>query len=66
MKSFKDGLLKASEFGHIMENDPPVMSHMQRHTCKVCGMAVLGNHELFYGSASEQKCNGPIRFGSHL
>lgn len=53
---FEDALNRAKKAGHQLQNDPPVFSSMERHTCRACGRAVLGNYSTAYGSATEEPC----------
>lgn len=61
MSKFEEAVKKALEGGHDLENDPPMLSSMSRHTCRKCGRAVLGNHNTAYGSATEGPCEGAPR-----
>lgn len=53
---FEQAIEKAKSLGHSLENDPPFLSTMYRHTCKNCGKAVVGNWDIAYGTAIEKHC----------
>jgi len=57
--SFEQGIAKARELGHDLQDDPPAISRStSRHTCTKCGRAVLSNSNFAYGSAMTDVCKG--------
>lgn len=56
-KGEKEAAKARDELGHDLKDDPPgFFSKMSRATCKACGKAVIFNHNLAYGSATEGPC----------
>lgn len=54
--NFAAGVEIATRLGHQLENDPPMLSLMDRQTCTRCGLAVVGCSTHAYGSALEDEC----------
>lgn len=61
--AFSDAIKKAKAEGHELVNDPPMAASVARHTCKLCGYAVLGTHRHAYGSATEGPCKKKTNVG---
>lgn len=53
----EEAFARAVARGHDLVNDPPVFASVERHTCRLCGRALLhGSSRNVYGSALEQDC----------
>lgn len=54
---FAKAVAAAKDRGHqLVDDSPGLPATITRHTCRICGRAVLGTWGNAYGSATEEPC----------